>query len=218
LPKTLIVFDMDGVLVEPRSSWSIVHQALGTKEHAQLYARLYWEGRISYMDWMLADTTLWLESEPGLTKHRLLEILGDAAEPRGEAYDAVALLRSRGFEVAIISGGLDLVAERVAGKLGIRLWVSPRLLFDKEGRLLPGGVPLVEADAKHRWLLRFMRETGAARACVAGDTRLDAPMMRLAGCGVAVNPLDNVVVRAAGGRIARDPLEAAEIMLGVLSG
>ncbi len=211
MTRKLLVFDVDGVLVEKRSSWSVIHEALGTSRAAEVYARLFWEGRLSYADWMLADTQLWIEASPGITRGELLEILS-VIDVLGEAYDAVELARKKGWMVALVSGGVDLLVERVARELRVDKWVSPRLLFDEKQRLLPGGLPLVEADAKHRWIVRLREDTGAAVVAVVGDTRLDAPMMRLAECGVAVNPADNVVVRAAEGRTARDPLEAVEVV------
>ncbi len=211
MPGKLLIFDVDGVLVNARSSWSVVHEALGTQREAEVYARLFWDGRLSYYDWMLADTQLWLEASPGITRAELQEILS-RVEIVAEAFDAVRLAEKKGWSIALVSGGIDLLVERVARSLGVRRWVSPRLLFDARGRLLPGGVPLVEADAKHRWVVRLAAEEGASLVAVVGDTRLDAPMMRLADCGVAVNPADSVVVRAAGGRVVRDPLEAVEVL------
>lgn len=209
-----MVFDVDGVLVAPRSSWDVVHEALGTSNEAKVYAELFWKGLLSYMDWMLADTQLWLNAEPRLDREMLEDILS-VAEPLPEAIEASNLLRRKGAEIVLISGGINLVVERVAKSIGARLFVSPRLIFDNRGKLLPGGMPVVEADAKHRWLLRFTAELGVPlnRVAVVGDTRVDAPMMRLSGCGVAVRPADDVVVKAAGGRVARDPLEAAELIL-----
>ncbi len=210
----LAVLDVDGVLVDARSSWRVVHEELGTLRDAEVYARLFWEGRISYADWMLADTQLWLEAEPRLDRSLLVDILWSRLGIVPDAHEAVEGLRRLGFEVALVSGGLDLVVERVAAVLGVRLWVSPRLRFDDRGRLLPGGEPLVEADAKHRWLLRFAAQLGVPlrNVVVIGDTAIDAPMMRLAGCGVAVRPHDGVVVRAAEGRVAGSVLEAVELI------
>ncbi len=212
----LVIFDVDGVLVDVRSSWRVIHEALGTTHYSELYARLYWEGRISYRDWMLADTQLWLEAEPRLDRDMLRGILEERVSVLPDAYDAIERLRRRGVEVAFVSGGVDLLVERVAGELGVRLWAAPRLSFDERGRLVPGGVPEVEADAKHRWVIRFSRMLGVPRSsvCVVGDSRIDAPMMMVAGGGVAVNPMDSVVVRAAGGRVAKTPLDAVELILG----
>ena len=213
-PK-LVIFDVDGVLVDVRSSWRVIHDALGTTRYSELYARLYWDGKISYRDWMLADTQLWLEAEPRLDRGMLLEILEDRVSILPDAYDAVDYLRRAEVEVAFVSGGVDILVERVARELSVKLWAAPRLVFDTQGRLIPGGVPEVEADAKHRWVYRFSRMLGIPRSaiCVVGDSRIDAPMMMVAGGGVAVNPMDKVVVRAAEGRIAKGPLEAVEAIL-----
>ena len=211
----LVIFDVDGVLVNVRSSWRVIHEALGTVRYSELYARLYWDGRISYRDWMLADTQLWLEAEPRLDRHMLAEILEERVSILPDAHDAIEYLRRRGVEVAFVSGGVDILVEMVTGELGVKLWAAPRLAFDSRGRLIPGGMPEVEADAKHRWVYRFSEMLGVPRSavCVVGDSRIDAPMMMVAGGGVAVNPMDEVVVRAAEGRVVKGPLEAVEIIL-----
>ena len=211
----LVIFDVDGVLVDTRSSWRVIHEYLGTVEQSELYARLYWNGLISYRDWMLADTQLWLEAEPRLHREKLAEILSERVSILPESYEAIARLRSRGIGVAFVSGGVHLLVEMVAKELGVRYWAAPRLVFDERGYLLPGGIPEVEADAKHRWVYRFSRllDVPKTSICVVGDSRIDAPMMRVARGGVAVNPADDIVVRAAEGRVARDPLEAVDAIL-----
>jgi len=209
----LVALDVDGVVVPIRSSWGYLHERLGVAEEAERGYRWFREGRIGYWEWMYHDTMLWLEARPGLTRWDLEELF-EPVEPTAEAREAVRLLRGAGLEVALVSGGVDVLVSKAARVLGVRLWVSPRLAFDPWGRLVPGGDPVLEADRKDRAVLWLARRLGLSMRQVAfvGDSVWDLRGMREACLAVAVNPADREVAEEAD-YVARDLLDAAYFIL-----
>ncbi len=209
----LVVFDLDGVLVPIRSSWQYVHEKLGAVDYAAPNYRWFLEGRIRYWEWMFLDTLAWLEARPGLTRWDLERVFDDV-EPLPEAREAVELLRQAGLELAIVSGGVETLVAGIAARLGIRHWVSPRLSFDPWGRLVPGGLPALEADRKDRAVLSLARRLGYTMRQVAfiGDSRWDLRGMREACLAIAVNPADPSVEEEAD-YVAQDLIDAALFIL-----
>jgi phosphoserine phosphatase len=208
----LAAFDVDGVLVPVRSSWGYVHEVLGTVEESRLNYRLFMEGRIGYWEWMYLDTLAWIEAKPGITRWDLERIF-ERVPVNPEAREAVRLLRRAGVEVALVSGGVDILVRRVARLLGVRYWVSPVLAFDPWGRLVPGGEPRLEADRKDKAVRVLARKLGLTMRQVAfvGDSFWDLRGMREACLAIAVNPHDERVVGEAD-YVVSSLLEAARII------
>ena len=198
----LVVFDMDGVLVPIKSSWAYIHEALGVGEEARRYVRLFMEGKIDYLEWMRLDTELWIRAAGGrLHRSRLQEILDRVPLAPG-VEDAVRRLRRMGVRIALVSGGVDLLARRVARLIGAEAWMANMLSFDKEGYLRPGGVPLVGVD-KARAVRRVAYELGVGlgRTAYVGDSMWDASAMKVVGYPILVGEGDEMVRRVARYRI-----------------
>ena len=53
----LVVFDMDGTIIEPRSSWAMIHDYFGTDNTEML--QMYIDHKISDMEFVKADIKLW---------------------------------------------------------------------------------------------------------------------------------------------------------------
>ncbi len=200
----LVVFDMDGVLVPIKSSWGYIHKHFGVEEEAQRYLRMFSEGKIDYLEWMRLDTELWVKAAGGrLHRSRLQEILERV--PLVEGVEEVMLrLRRMGKRIALLTGGVDLLARRVARIIGADAWAANVLSFDKHGYLIPGGAPIVGVD-KVRALKRIIYELGSIPEATAyvGDSMWDAPAMRLVGYPILVGEGDEVVRRVARYRIRR---------------
>jgi phosphoserine phosphatase len=211
----LAVFDVDGVLVPVRSSWGFIHEMLGTSTESSRNYELAATGRISYWDWMYLDTLAWIEAHPGITRWDL-DRLFSRVEPLPDAYRAVRMLRREGIEVALLSGGIDILVSKVAAKLGVKMWIANMLAFDAWGRLVPGGYAVVEANRKDRALRRLAASLGVPLVSVAyvGDSRWDARAMREACLAIAVNPADDEAAKAAD-YVVGSVVEAARVIVEV---
>ena len=198
----LVVFDMDGVLTEYFSSWVWVHEHFGTDNDESL--RLYIEGRIDDEEFMRRDIELWTSRKDGLTGEHLREIL-DAVPIRKGAKELVDWLHSKGAQTAIVSGGIDILAERIGRELGIRNVFSNVVEVDENGRVTGRGLSRVKLKDKAQTVRALREKFGAERDdCAAvGDTNIDASMFRECGLGIAFNPKES----------ARTLIESADVVV-----
>ncbi|MEN2999051.1 MAG: HAD-IB family phosphatase [Acidilobaceae archaeon] len=182
----LVAFDVDGVLVEVKSSWRFLHSHFGVEEKAEEIRRMFSQGLIDYVKWMEMDTRLWIEARGG--KLRREELLKALSQVRVEE-EAIALARAlkrRGVRIALVSGGIDLLVARVADAVGADIWMSNKLSFDKNGLLLPGGFPLVgtQKDKALRLLVSALGQR-LEETMYVGDSEFDRAAMGIAGHPVA---------------------------------
>ena len=177
----LVVFDMDGVLVDIHSSWEYLHEKFGVRREALVYKRWFEEGRITYDEWMRLDVSLWIRAR-GRIHRREIEALIEPIKPRSEARETVRELKAMGVNLSIVSGGIDLLAKRIASELGISEWRANILSFDREGYLEPGGRPLVGAD-KSRAVRDIARKFNAKldETMFIGDSKWDLTALRVVG-------------------------------------
>ncbi|MCE4610721.1 MAG: HAD-IB family phosphatase [Desulfurococcales archaeon] len=182
----LVFFDVDGVLVNVKSSWEYLHRSFGVLEEARKVKRLFEEGAIDYVEWMRRDTMLWIKAAGGKVHRSVIIDLLSRIEVNPEARPLFRALRKRGIRIALVSSGIDLLVRRVAVELGVDAWAANKLEFDREGFLKPGGVPLVGVD-KSRVVYRIANELGASLRASAyvGDSRWDASAMKVVGLPIA---------------------------------
>ncbi len=211
----LVVFDVDGVLVPIRSSWGYIHEKLGTLRESKLNYHLFREKKIGYWEWMYLDTLAWIEARPGITKWDLEKLFREIEIPLvvRKAFNKV---KQRGLVTALVSGGVDVLVSRIANELRADYWVSPQLAFDPWGRLIPGGLPRIEADRKDRAVLSLARSLGFSLREVAfiGDSKWDLEGMKESCLSVAVNIGDeDEDIRRIADYVASDIEEAVDVVL-----
>jgi len=186
-----VAFDLDGVLVNTFSSWVWMHEHFNVNNDHSLYA--YQRGEIDYAEFMRRDIELWLDKKKDMTIHDVEEILFHVPLTKG-AKEVVAKLKKHGMKTAIISCGIEVLANRVAKELGIDFVVANGLVVDKEGRLTGEGTLSIELADKGKPLKKLLEENGVARKeCVAvGNSFGDAGMFEVSGFGIAFNPQDEL--------------------------
>ncbi len=181
----LALFDLDGTLTLPRSSWQYLHERLGCwRGQAESFARRYLQGEIDYPTFCKLDASLWR----GLAV-RDLRRLAESVPLYEGAPELVQGLKSRGLKVALISSGLELVAQGVKARLGLDFAVANGL--EAEAGRLTGGVRLrVHHHEKRVWAEKLMsRWQLTAREVMAfGDSASDLELFDMAGFSVAINP------------------------------
>jgi len=187
-------FDLDGTLTTHRSSWQFLHEHFGTwSEYGEQLQGRFFAGEITYAQWCGHDAKPWV----GMTRGQLVEAGRGIAYADG-ARETVAELRANGVTVFLLSMGLNVVVERVAGELGIETWVANELCFN--GERFTGEVRVhIGWGEKGRVAQRLMRERGLPpeRAVAVGDSESDLSMFAIVGKSIAVNPRDERTVQAA---------------------
>ena len=215
----LVCFDMDRVLVTHDSTWQWVYDRLGVSNEESLIA--YEAGALHEWEWLQKDLRL---IEGGC--HRMLGrsvTVNDLRAwtedvPLDHGLDAcIAGLLDDGHDVAIISGGMNAPAHRIAARFpstrpwvrrwgGIDPWVAATIdgrdsrlhVFSNgwlERRL--GGVEAfgryqVEMHGKGRIVQMLQRRLGHGREATMsiGDSMGDVSMFERSGFSICWNPKD----------------------------
>lgn len=192
----LVVFDLDGVLVTPTSSWVWVHQHYGTNNDASLEE--YNQGGIDDHEFMRRDIALWKGKKNPIHYEDVVEILNAAPIMPG-AEETIGKLKKEGIPTAIISGGLVPLARRVADELGMDYIYANDLDVNAAGELVGEGILSVKLRDKGSPFSLLVEELGLPLEKVAavGNSHIDIPMLEKAGLGIAFNPADEDVMDAA---------------------
>jgi len=199
----LVVFDLDGVLVESESSWQALHDAFGVdnEENFQRYLR----GEIDYREFMRSDIRLWGNA----SREEIVMMLGRVRLMNG-AKETIEKLRRAGYKTAIISSGISLLADRVKDQLGIVRSYANSLRFDEDGRLTGEAEELVTLLNKDDVLKRLAASEGLEplECAVVGDSKFDVAMFKEAGFSIAFNSKDELVKEAADSVVEEKDLRA----------
>ena len=192
----LAVFDMDGTLVDTKSSWAHVHQHFGEENTEAL--QLFLADRIDDVEFIRRDIQLWWKHDPALTVFELERILSTVPLMPG-APELFAGLKDRGIATAIVSGGIDLLARRLGRELGIGYVLANGVVVDANGRLTGEGRVRVPIKQKEAVLEQVQRQLGVDVAATAsvGNSDIDVGLFRRSRIGVAFQPEDEVVQRHA---------------------
>jgi len=180
----VIAFDLDGTLVEDRSSWKKIHRHFGVEELARNNMQLYESGKIDYEEFMRRDIALW-PSELHLND---IELLLSKFALNSQARVVTSEIKKMGYEIVIVSAGLDLLANKVAEALDLTIVLANGLQTDFRGYLTGNGIFRVDLLRKDLALENALRSLGVSmRECMAvGDSKYDTTFLQRAGFGVAV--------------------------------
>ena len=180
----LVAFDMDGTLIEEYSSWGHIHRHFGTADRAMKNLETWESGGMDYTEFMRRDAELW---GPG-TKLELIEQILSDFKLVPSAPEVVSGLRERGYQTVILTGGLDILADKVAAELGIENVLANGLEVDGDGYLTGDGIFRVDPLRKEEALGGFASGLGLTLDdCVGvGDSKYDASFIESVGLGVAV--------------------------------
>jgi len=192
----LVVFDMDGVLVDAESSWVHVHRHFGVSNDHSLYA--YLRGEIDDLEFIRRDIQLWRKEDPNITPRDIEKILADVPIMPGAA-ETIQALKTREFKTAIVSAGIDLLAERIARELNIDAHLANGLVIDSEGRLTGEGILRVRLMDKGEAVAEAGKSTGVAKKDIVsvGNSQYDVSMFEKSGFGIAFHPSDDKVRKRA---------------------
>jgi phosphoserine phosphatase len=111
----------------------------------------------------------------------------------------IKVLRESNIKTAIISAGLDLLANRTAEELGIDYVKSNGIKTDKNGRLTGEGILNVRLMYKDLAVRSFLKELKIPlnRVASVGNSCFDIPMLEITGLSIAFNPSDDCTIEAA---------------------
>lgn len=185
-PK-LIIFDLGKTLLKD-NPWLKLNLAMGvTQEEDDLLGKWGSNGVINDQQGQDILCALYKERN-NPTRERISSVLSGYGYFAG-AKEAVKALQDKGFELAILTGSMDVIAERVAGDLGIKRWACNNLFhFGEDGSLERIETVMNEAEFKAVQLAKWCNELGIRSSDVAlvADGSNDLWVASLAGYVVVV--------------------------------
>ncbi len=206
VPVELVCFDMDGVLIDVGSSWVMVHEHFGVTNNAGLAA--YLNGEFDDAEFIRRDTALWLDKKPDLTRRDLAAIFGEPPFMDG-VERTITTLQAEGVECAIVSGGVDVIAEDIARRLNIPHVAANGFTYHDDGRLTGEGVVKTPLNDKAAPVLEFARELDIPleRVLSIGNSMPDVSMFDVTGRSIAFHPEDDYTRNHATWTIEDGPLD-----------
>jgi len=188
----LVAFDMDGTLVDVKSSWAAVHDHFGDSNAEAV--RLFETDQIDDVEFMRRDIALWWKHNPRITVDDLEAILARVPLMPG-AVELFQGLRERHVLTAIVSGGIDLLARRIGRELGVDYVLANGFRVDSGGRLTGEGTVRVPIKGKEEVLRGIQAQLGVGpdETASVGNSDIDVGLFRRSRIGVAFLPEDDRV-------------------------
>ncbi len=192
----LAVFDMDGVLTQPVSSWEYVHKRLGVDNSTNL--SLYRSGSLAYIDFLRSDVQLWLEHLGPTSANTVIGIL-DEIPLRTGIFETINSLKGKGIRTAIISGGIYWLAEKIGTLNHFDEIYANKIKTDHSNKVVADGVVMVDPKNKDATIRQLQEKlcVSPEETISVGDTLQDVGMFRNSGLSVAFNPMEDAVSKKA---------------------
>lgn len=193
LPIRLVVFDADGTLTCHSSIWWRLHEHFRTEKLGKTYFGQFFAGEITYNQWAELDAGLW----KGQPVEEVMRVVAETRTVPG-AQETIALLKEQGIQVAILSGGLDILADDIGRRVGIEYVLTNRLLIS-DG-ILTGGVEVkVGWGEKIHEIREILDHFGVSLSETAyvGDGKNDMTVFSHVGLSIAFRPETEEVSEAA---------------------
>jgi len=192
----LVALDMDGTLVDVPSSWRVVHDFF--EDHNDEGLRKFLANEIDDQEFIRMDIRVWWKHAPYLAIEDLERILARVPLMPGAA-ELVQGIHALGARTAIVSGGLDVLARRIAGDLGIEVALANGVRVDADGRLTGEGIVRVPIHGKERVLAGLQEQLGVSpqETASVGNSEIDVGLFRRSRVGIAFCPEDEAVRAAA---------------------
>ena len=181
----LVVFDMDGTIIEPRSSWAMIHEHFGTDNTEML--QLYIDHKISDKEFVKADIQLWNSKSDKPVDEKYINSILDKAKPRKGAEELITNLHKANVKTIILSGGIQFLADKWARKWNMDGALANELIDDKNGNL----TAIIKSSGHNKGpvMEKMIEKYNLKKNEIAaiGDTMVDIPTFERAGLSVAVN-------------------------------
>lgn len=192
----LLIFDMDGVLTDTISSWKFIHDYFGSSNERSIDD--YLKGKIDDLEFIKRDVSLWRENGKPIKKEKLEQILSTIPLMKGSK-QCISVLKNYNIKTSIISAGLDILANRVAKQLDIDYVYANGIKTDENGFLNGEGLLGVELIRKDKNVKKLSNKLDIPLENIAavGNSCFDIPMIENCGIGIAFNPEDECIKKAA---------------------
>ncbi|MCM8759285.1 MAG: HAD-IB family phosphatase [Candidatus Omnitrophica bacterium] len=183
-----IVFDIDGTIVKPLSSWRYIHERLGNWDVlAYKYQDMFLKGKISYREFCKLDASHW----KGLPQHKISKLFKRVPYTKN-AKKYLLKLKKMGFCLIALSTGLHYIPDRLKKEIGFKIIVSNRLISRKG--ILTGGVKInISHGEKGKVLRKILTKLKIhpKQVICVGDSDGDIPMAKICGFSISFNSISS---------------------------
>jgi len=208
-PKRLIVFDVDGTLIDAEMVDELAKAAGVGRKVSEITSRAM-NGKIEFKK-ALKERVKLLK---GLDVRVLNSIVGNLDVTPG-AEELITALKALGYKIALISGGFTQFVEKIKEKLGIDYVYANKLVI-KDGKLTGELVePIIDAERKAELMREIAEKENLLmdQVVAVGDGANDRFMLQNSGLGIALYPKE-VLKKVASGVITKDNLAGILYCLG----
>ena len=207
----LVVFDMDGTLLQPRSSWAQIHDHFGTDNTEML--RLYIDHKITDEEFVKADIKLWNSNSKKTVNEEYINSIMDKIKPLKGAEILIKELQNKNIKTVILSGGIQYLADRWMNKWNMDYALANELIDDDKGNL----TAIINSSGHNKGPMmdKIIKKYNYKKNQVAavGDTIVDIPMFEKAGLSIAVNTNDERVISKANYHLKGDLSELKKLII-----
>ncbi len=208
-PKRLIVFDVDGTLIDAEMIDELAKAAGVGRKVSEITSRAM-NGEIDFKQ-ALTERVRLLK---GLDV-KILDSIVENLDVTPGAEELIIALKALGYKIALISGGFTQFVEKIKQKLGIDYVYANRLVIRDEK--LTGEVvePIIDAERKADLMREIAEKENLLmeQVVAVGDGANDRFMLQNSGLGIALYP-KAVLQKVASGVITKDNLAGILYCLG----
>lgn len=208
-PKRLMVFDVDGTLIDSEMIDELA-KAAGAGAKVSAITSKAMNGEIGFKQ-ALQERARLLK---GLDV-KVLESMAENLQITPGAEELINALKVLGFKIALISGGFTNFVERVKEKLGIDYAYANKLVI-KDGKL-SGEVegPIIDAERKAELICEIAKKENLLmeEIVAVGDGANDRFMLQNSGLGIALYP-KGILQKVADGVLTKENLTGILYCLG----
>jgi phosphoserine phosphatase len=186
----LVVFDLDGTLIDVDSAWHMLHEFFGMDVHPERIEakEKFMSGEIDYKEW--ADRDMDLMKKSGANREKIEKALRKIKLIKG-SLETVKAVKKRGYRMALISDSLDIVIKTLIPdykEMFDYIYIN-KLYFDKEGNILKVEITNFNFGNKAEGLKRICKEEGILpkETIFIGDHNNDIQIAKAAGFSIAFN-------------------------------
>ncbi|MFX1485960.1 MAG: HAD-IB family phosphatase [Promethearchaeota archaeon] len=190
----LIIFDVDGVLLEARSFWTYLHEKLETynETESNRNMQMFFQGELSYQEWSDLEASAWKNIQYEKVKQLLLDI----PLTKGIEETLNKLNEEKYITAAVSSGGLLSILKERFANLNLK-YIYANDLEQKDGILTGKTIINVPFDKKKQVVEENVLATEGVEweeCAVIGDSINDLEMFRAAKLRIAFCPIDAALI------------------------
>lgn len=207
--KKAVFIDVDGTLTDDVSGWERVHLRFDLEAEMNRNIDRFFSGEIDYDTWALEDVGMW----KGKSYHEYQDALKNPKLQHG-AVEGVKLLKNAGFDIILISGGLDEMVRHVASSVKADEFYSNTI--GHTNGIIDGSVQIKVGNSKSEVVKQIALEKKYdLNYCGAiGDNFNDIDMFKLVAYSVAINTDKEEVIEAANEVVySKNFADAAQIVV-----